>query len=591
MKRLIILFLLIFTSIAHAQGDTAPWPPDPSDIFAEGVEIVDVIIREHATSNTSPQLDNEARVIRVFDYATQAWTEFPYPDGVENFQYVRSWGENSLLVYQETAPSGDPIAEDAYILNTHTGTVEPAQEHCGVVPPPRDENNWIFITDLESGGLILCNTFTDETTMPLPEDITPIMGMWYPVPARASENRIYIAFVGQDSQTPDWHITGYSYNRETGATVRLGDFRPDDYPRVGGWSVNDIAVFYTDGMPEWSVCRVYIAQAAVENSLKFAISNIRYCPAFEEDDRIHLVAISDGDNSEFVFGTCSRTEYNILTGETTYFDYDGLCWADYEREDGISYHRRVPYDLLERDRATLVRYNPDTREQVELYEGEIEWVSWVSEDDHYAALVLDNSGYIDVVPGSDSQWWWIRGGGTLALVDLTTEHIIYQIHAGWTSNMASGWATSYIQRLSENELFTLEAVPASMGYTYRALSVSLTDEGIVETEIVDRIIYELHSDPKRFLIWSDEDTTAGALTYGTFIFNAEITAAVSLYDMETDTITPIVANVDTEDYQLVLTREIDAENLVFTVRPRIITAEGYHRVDDSRSVTYTIRLP
>ncbi|HLU11742.1 MAG TPA: hypothetical protein VK003_18855, partial [Oceanobacillus sp.] len=84
---------------------------------------------------------------------------------------------------------------------------------------------------------------------------------------------------------------------------------------------------------------------------------------------------------------------------------------------------------------------------------------------------------------------------------------------------------------------------------------------------------------------------AGALTYGTFIFNAEITAAVSLYDMETDTITPIVANVDTEDYQLVLTREIDAENLVFTVRPRIITAEGYHRVDDSRSVTYTIRLP
>lgn len=60
MKRstcLTILFLLFFTSIAQAQEDTAPWPPDLSEIFAQGVEILAVEIRSTEFVPTPTSVD------------------------------------------------------------------------------------------------------------------------------------------------------------------------------------------------------------------------------------------------------------------------------------------------------------------------------------------------------------------------------------------------------------------------------------------------------------------------------------------------------------------------------------------------------
>lgn len=588
MKRLTILFLLIFTSIAHAQEDTAPWTPDPSEIFAEGVEVVDVVVREYTATNTIPQLDNEARVVRVYDSSMNILKEFPYPEEVEEFQYIRSWGANSLLMHQEFAASGDPDPNGAYIIDIQIGTPTPAQNNCGVVPPLDDENRWIFFTDTRIGRTALCETYSGEVTALLPQDFMPSLNSSErPLEVSESPNGNYLAFIGIDSRTSSGNITGYAYNYETHELLRLGDFAWEEQVRIGGWATDEYVTFITRRMPEWSVCHVYYANTGVENSLQLGLSQMRFCPTLAEDAPPRLVTTADGmtgDSQGPIY--CARTEFNLITAETIVTDYDGLCWPDYTRQNGISYHRRV--NDPEQDAAELVRLNPLTREQITLYEGEIEWVLWVSEDEKYAELVLDVNGRIDFYPGGDPQWWYLPDGGKLALVDLTTDEILYQINAGWVSDGFSGSPTSFLQRISETELFALEAISTGRGYTYRAVSITLDPNGITEQVLADHIIYTVPFLGDRYLMWTDDYTEAGLVTLSGD--NTEITAPVSLYNREANASTPIIASIDTQQYQLVIGRAIDADRLNFILRPRIMR-DGYLIVDQTRSITYTIRLP
>jgi hypothetical protein len=55
---LALLLTFAFTTLSiHAQDEAAPWPPDPDEIFAEGVEVVDVEMVEAVSSQATPALD------------------------------------------------------------------------------------------------------------------------------------------------------------------------------------------------------------------------------------------------------------------------------------------------------------------------------------------------------------------------------------------------------------------------------------------------------------------------------------------------------------------------------------------------------
>src|SRR5690349_5975531 len=97
MKRIIlfILALMLTVKVVTAQDD---FPPDPSEIFTDAVEVVS-IETQITDEGTFPRDDDNARTIRVYDVEANEWREFAYPEGLTDVYSTSLRTDGTILVY------------------------------------------------------------------------------------------------------------------------------------------------------------------------------------------------------------------------------------------------------------------------------------------------------------------------------------------------------------------------------------------------------------------------------------------------------------------------------------------------------------
>ena len=160
MKRLVYcLFLLLMPNFTQAQ-ETAPWPPDLEDIFAPGLEVVSVEKKEARQYNL-PIVDNDKRIIRVFDDSIGDWREYPFPDEIQQFDpRISLYSENTLLL--STTLGGElssiPLPEG---LNTNTSEFSRPELACGQLLAKSGMGQWVINTEDQGKTFFLCKLILD----------------------------------------------------------------------------------------------------------------------------------------------------------------------------------------------------------------------------------------------------------------------------------------------------------------------------------------------------------------------------------------------------------------------------------------------
>ncbi len=239
------------------------------------------------------------------------------------------------------------------------------------------------------------------------------------------------------AETPnhDWHESlVYSYEIATEELRLLGQMPRYANFRVLAWSNHDVLIT-TSEWPEWSMRPVYVADVTSTNSLMYATTRRRFQPEFQNDPpRIEFMSGMEGDSEQ---SGCSWVIYDVAARTEFQHDMGWLCNPEFGSLTGIGYYREVLPN--NRSIATLVRYSPLTGERVDLYQGELEFTSWVSRDDRYAVLTIDHSGEVEMVPYLEGVYGNLLPGYSertavelsLCLVDLVLDEEVFCVPTDW----------------------------------------------------------------------------------------------------------------------------------------------------------------
>jgi hypothetical protein len=583
--------VLLLTSAVYAQD--VPWPPDSAALFAPGVEVVEAEVFEQsanapAAGDLNFTIDNDARTIRWYHRELDQWNVYPYPDEVDSFRPL-PWDEyqDRLLLYQKTMPYFNALVPDpagALWFNTQTGEFNTPEVRCGLANVGRFRDQLVFYPDEQLGRTALCDMQTGDMLYLLPRNFNPIDEIYtvlpvQPVPLTGDE---WVVVIGTDGLTPLGNYTAYSIERQTGQIRRLGDFQRQGSAWVSGWATDRLIMISTRDSSEWSGCSIYLADVTQVDSVEYATSSIRYCPEYKHDPP-RLESSFDPLNADMPSIQCWRIIYNIESRQMHSLDYGDMCWPEIGSVDGDGYYRDPVGE--EKYPVDVVRFNVHTQERVELYRGEVEQIVWISDDEREAVLAMDNNGRIDLMPGADTQWVHMEGG-TLALVDLTNDTIVYETSAGWDSYSWLTWfPTSSITRLDDSTLLVLEAQPISRpyAYTYQLKRVTLEGNEPHETVLAERVFEVLPGDGERYLVWLDD----GLIERATEVWNSSsyLMMPFGLYDVNTDRTYPVLQAWNSDQYSLHVS-QIDSQTLTIVVHP--ISSSG---VDNTRQATYTLRIP
>jgi hypothetical protein len=529
--RNLIILLVLIAAINPLRGqDEAPWPPDPSEIFAEGVEILETRIIEPTSSPQPSDLwDDERRELYVVDSETGERRAYPYPKNVVSVQWPQVLDDGSWLVpVKEIIPDTDRLKSWVWSLDLISGAFSRYDWPCN---PDDDlyvqtilENPWVFTKDSLTGYVYLCETDTGRVSEPLPEGWD--WGLEQPV--SVSDEGRWLAFLACEADSICENTRVFSYEIATGQLNILGAFASDYRLRFSRWVDSQVLIVagkmveYANDVYDYSF---YIVDAAQPDSLgyAFALSGV-WSEYYDNPPRYEIVGNTEGDPNGL---RCFWTVYTIGTRELATYDLGTLCKPEIGKVGEDAYYRDVPD--YRSSSATLVRFNPITGERVDFFTGEIERVVWVSADEKYAELVLDSSGSVDIYPYLPWDQWGTPTSARLAYVDLTTDTILFDIPAGWTGT--EGWAgpLSGIVHLGENRFMGVVIDERSGSY---ASLFTLSDGEYVETHLLDNV--ELYS-RERLLFWVD---------------GTHHSAGMSMYDVETEAITPVIKPFDSERYMV-----------------------------------------
>src|SRR5688572_26206170 len=162
MRTLALLILLLITApITRAQDE---WPPDPGDIFAEGVEVVSMEYRVWSPV----QVDEENRIVRVFNSETGQWQEYPFNPEIESLGhgYQYAFDNENTILFNDWFLEGTNLLEfnsNSWLFDLTTGEFSRPPRICGHYVPVLEENAaWILYTDPQTNHRTLCNSSTGE---------------------------------------------------------------------------------------------------------------------------------------------------------------------------------------------------------------------------------------------------------------------------------------------------------------------------------------------------------------------------------------------------------------------------------------------
>ena len=338
---------------------------------------------------------------------------YPYPENIATFTDVATLdGCNSLLL------AGSPdysSGDEPYIFNLQTGVLTAYQPLCGENSPIRPDPVWDvlyadwWVLDVRPEGISLCATMTDERTppLPLPEGFTlsPLH-----IPSMSPDEK-HAIIAGANGEI-------YAYDFEDAQITPLGicDLCADWGFLDSEWSSDSsyIAIYQNDD----SQCVTYAADVTAANSLACVFESVPDCarmsPGSAQIVQWAYPVWKEGSPPTH----CTETIYYAAAGTRDVHDFGRLCQPDYG-----DYYRDVAND---RSSADVLRIDPVTGERKTIYAGgEIEFVPWVSADERFAVLLLDDSGQITYLPGEVASSVWIDHP-RFALVDLTTGSTLYE---------------------------------------------------------------------------------------------------------------------------------------------------------------------
>jgi len=554
MKRhLFALFMLVlvlgFMPVHAQETEPIPWPPDPAQIFAPGVEIinVEVITPEPHRTASAPQYpwDNELRTI-----TTSALPEaipYAYPDEVREISggidrvSLTQWLVNVL----ENVENSPDSFHWVWMFNPITGEFVRYEALCGqeeIYSNNILEDRWLFYIDPDTERLHLCEIATGLLSDPLPEGMYPINYLRNLEPILSPDSNWVVAIVGGEPGLRG-ETYAFSYEVATEELRLLGDFYSYDTINFGEWFDTQFTI-HTSDMPEYSTRTIYIADVSQSNSLDFAVSRFRYWPEyFDDPPRYEFISGIEGAGSLPI--NCSWIIYDISTRTYIRRPLGMLCQPDLGRLQGTAYYREV-LDINSAT-ATLVRYNALTREREDLKEGEIELIVDISTNIQLATLVLDDSGRIDNRPFEPTYNW---GAGTmsptsLACVDLSTEEILFSVPT-YIDEFGSPKSWLDCTRDETNLGAYIFGYNDAQLYREESYLVQFTRgiEGYTETQHINYLARSL--DREKVLTWKNGEYEGGLQVVGIedgrstdFIVNYHLpgmTLEIGLYDPQEQTL-------------------------------------------------------
>ncbi len=429
-----LMIALLFCSMsftAHMQ-DESPWPPKAADIFVPGIQVLEFNMLDKVQQSPLGKIAiiPEYRVIKGADGRV-----YPWPESVPFFQLTAFSPVvvNDLLYLYQTRDADGGGLEKTWTLNLSTGVFniydysEMPATPCGKMWPRAGWNGWDEYW--KNDQLILCNFNTGEQSSYPSGYSLPQYYETNPSFKGATDGRL-IMMATQADTTP-YEITVFVRNPVSKEIDNLGMFpvpRGQEM-RMETKRGNIVLIIVYDRT------RDYAYGVFNPNTNKL----IRYTPpsntsslssewSFWPNPNVaNMTMLSDN--------TCAWVIYDLFTNQESTFPVGDLCYADFIRADGTGYYRQVSPD---KKSATVISYNPITKKRQSIYEGEIEKVTWASEDDHYLSMVTDDSGQIDSIP-----YTVIRphasGHAIFKLIDLRQNKIVFQTPAVSDGQMDLHW--------------------------------------------------------------------------------------------------------------------------------------------------------
>ncbi|MBC8100871.1 MAG: SH3 domain-containing protein [Armatimonadetes bacterium] len=301
---------------------------------------------------------------------------------------------------------------------------------------------------------MLCNIITGERSSALPANYNWILetAIRYMPVVTISPDKTYAVFMGQIGLQPQSRysrdIALFSYQPLRKTLIQLGELSAGRDLSFDEW-VDSQVTLSTGESTNTGSTNIYVMDASQPESIAFAIGASGRSPSFIDNPPRYVL----GFDIPYGSAPCGRRTYDIRSRLLTELDLDGLCRPDYGSADGVGYYRDVPLgesfeccNLVRAQVATapLIRYDSRTGERTELYNGELEHIYWVSADDHYAIVLVDSNGSIDLFRYLSEIDNNQLGFPYVQLIDLETGEILATTSAdsllGATSAYSADWA-------------------------------------------------------------------------------------------------------------------------------------------------------
>ncbi len=572
---LILSFLiLVCVPLASYAQNTIPWPPDPKTLFADGVELVNIATPPDLPANEPPVADDDARVVRVYDNASNSWYEYPYPDGVNTLSNginVRSDGSIVLNLYSYSSQA------DIWILDPQTGNFSLAEIVCqSRVKDLPGQGFWLYV--YSDSQTRLCFTETGVESDPLPDDILWLNGADFGVAPSPTPDGTMVALAGFNMEgAPDGYPVVYSYEVASGTLTYLGTV--DDYTGdVGGnqfmkWVSDTQGIFYIGPSQESLRKQYYGFDVTQPDSLHSIYTGwlYDYHPDPARYEAVTTTAfLQDKTGAEVPNHIpCQFMIYDAHDVHNFTLGYDCSRATVLQAGEGYFY---VRIDSNPSTVSTLVYLDPNTGEQTELVSGEIETLEGASPDGRYVLLGMDKNNHIDAVDYFfDPPWydWAMLQDAYLAIFDTVMGKFVYQTEsyngseASWLDNHSLMLLT-YPITYAPNATGENQTIPESL------YLIDLVEDvpRIAKVDGIATASAQLLAPDRQHLVATREDASN-----------------LVVVDFTTQTFVPLLKLPEHDVYALVF-NWTDNGLLEIKVNPKI----GW-QIDTSRSVIYTVRVP
>jgi hypothetical protein len=419
---LFIAIYMVFSLDILAQSiDPVPWPPEtPEMLFGSTIEIVNMQLGSTAIQRANPiTVSPEHRAVFTHDGKIYAWPEeFPFYAG---HVYV----PNRVFLSASSHPGGE--IDEYWLLDLTSGSYtrlnqlpERVESLCG--PFTLESVNrieWIFVTGVNS-QIHACNLATGRVTPPLPEGFID----WQVVSTSAPDHLLLSA--EEEGVADGFNLFAYSLSKDE--IFLLGVFIFSERNTVSVLH-NELSLLLQtsfnrpDGSAVNSTFLVDLEARSIQQ-----IPNSSY-----SDNPPHLTSWEQIETENG--STWHITVTYLDSGETFTYTFDPSCNPRDSYADDHNYYCRVLNSG--RDQVDVLNVDVLTGKTTVLYSGEVEKISWVSDDQRYAALIIDNNGIIDTLPGTVVRVH-ASGDEQFVVLDLEDQNILFETQA-YPGGIAETW--------------------------------------------------------------------------------------------------------------------------------------------------------